>query len=62
MKKEAYLGPSLAVRTPLIQDDDLKRGEFCAARRHLPQMNADIAIQYGTTSDSGNSVAAGNPH
>jgi hypothetical protein len=44
MKEEVYLGPALAVRTPLMQDDDLKRGEFCAAGRHLPQMNADGRI------------------
>jgi len=32
---ESYLGPSFAVKAPLIQDDDLKRGEFCAARLTL---------------------------
>jgi hypothetical protein len=25
---EGYLGPSFAVKAPLIQDDRLKRGEF----------------------------------
>jgi hypothetical protein len=30
----AVLVPSLPV-TPLVQDDDLMRGDYCAARLHL---------------------------
>ena len=42
---ENYLGPSFAVKAPLIQDDGLKRGEYYAAQLLLPQIyerNADM--------------------
>jgi hypothetical protein len=42
---ESYLGPSFAVKVPLIQDDSLKRGEFCAAQLLWPRMNAKDANQ-----------------
>jgi hypothetical protein len=35
------LGPSFAVKTPLIQDDSLKRGEFAPRSFILPQIYAE---------------------
>jgi len=38
---KSYLGPSFAVKAPLIQDDSLKRGEFAPRSFITPQICAD---------------------
>jgi len=38
---EGYLGPSFAVKAPLIQNDSLKRGEFAPRSFITPQISAD---------------------
>jgi len=39
-KLEGHLGPSFAVKAPLIQDDSLKRGEFAPRSLFGPRINA----------------------
>jgi hypothetical protein len=42
-EREGNLGPSLAVKTPLVQDDLLRRDDFASRGSHLARINAKNA-------------------